>query len=94
LILADEDDVADEDEEEEVANQDIDLFREIKGPDWNVQSHYHKAEHHLIDQDKIEDKVYSIHFKCENFKRPVMVFTKFILFLLFFITFSFTFALR
>jgi len=68
LIIADEDNVSHKDEEKEVAYKDINLLREIKSSNGNVESHYYEAKHHLIHQNKIEYEINSIDFKCKYFE--------------------------
>jgi len=82
LVVGDEDDVADVDKEDEVACQHVDLFRIVECQDGHVEGHDDEAEHHLVDQNQIENEIQSIHLKAEHLETSVVVFSQFRLLLL------------
>lgn len=77
LVVGNEDDVADVDKEDEVACQDVDLFRIVECQDGHVEGHHDEAEHHLVDENQIENEIQPIHLKTEHFEASVVVFSQF-----------------
>jgi hypothetical protein len=73
LIVGDEDYISDEDKEDEVTNQYVDFLREVECGDWNIESHDDETEHHLIDEDQVENEIDPIDLETKHFEASVVI---------------------
>ena len=79
LVIEDENDVAYQQEEHEITNNNAEFFGKGKTFDGEVETHNVEAEEHLVDKDQVENEIESIHFERKYFARVVIVLAKLVL---------------
>ena len=80
LIIENENDVAHEDESEEVAHDDTYFLGVVESCKWKVETQNCESKEHLIDQDEIRDEICSIDLKREYFEGIVVILPELVLF--------------